>query len=261
MARISTYAIDNNVTSQDKWIGTDSNCSVTKNFTPQGVADWINATNAVGIAGQINYKFQADLTGGRASGTVSFDAGGGDNTAFSAITTFKLSKYNSGEVLILDFLNVLEDEYVLFCQTDNINNFGVYKITDITQDDDETNFYDVALTLVTSNGNLVDEKYYSLISWPYNVTVVDTQLATAAALIDVSAMGSNTTASFTHGLASKNLIVQMYDVTTGEVVFADIDHTSNNAISVIFASTPPNDIRVVVLDDKNGLTDKTVSYS
>ena len=91
--------------------------------------------------------------------------------------------------------------------------------------------------------------------------VVDTQLATAAALIDVSAMGANTTASFTHGLASKNLIVQMYDVTTGEVVFADIDHTSNSAISIIFSSTPTNDIRVIVIDAKNGLTDKTVSYS
>ena len=91
--------------------------------------------------------------------------------------------------------------------------------------------------------------------------IVNTQLATAAALIDVSAMGSNTTASFTHSLSSKNLIVQLYDVTTGEVVFADIDHTSNNAISVIFASTPTNDIRVVVIDAKNGLTDKTVTYS
>jgi hypothetical protein len=98
-------------------------------------------------------------------------------------------------------------------------------------------------------------------SWVAQTTDTNTQLATAAALIDVSAMGSNTTASFTHSLASKNLIVQMYDVTTGEVVFADIDHTSNNAISVIFASTPPNDIRVVVIDAKNGLTDKTVSYS
>jgi hypothetical protein len=89
----------------------------------------------------------------------------------------------------------------------------------------------------------------------------DTQLATAAALIDASAMGANTTASFTHNLASKNLIVQIYDVTSGQVVFADIDHTSNNAISIIFAATPPNDIRVVVIDAKNGLTDKTVSYS
>ena len=98
-------------------------------------------------------------------------------------------------------------------------------------------------------------------SWTNQTTNTDTQLATAAALIDVSAMGANTTASFTHNLASKNLIVQMYDVDSGEVVFADIDHTSNNAISIIFAATPTNDIRVVVIDAKNGLTDKTVSYS
>ena len=93
------------------------------------------------------------------------------------------------------------------------------------------------------------------------VVNTDNQLATAAALIDVSAMGTNTTASFTHGLASKNLIVQMYDVTTGEVVFADVDHTSINAISVIFAQTPTNDIRVVVIDAKNSVTDSTVTYS
>ena len=93
------------------------------------------------------------------------------------------------------------------------------------------------------------------------VVNTDNQLATAAALIDVSAMGANTTASFTHGLASKNLIVQMYDVTTGEVVFADVDHTSINAISIIFAQTPTNDIRVVVIDAKNSVADSTVTYS
>lgn len=93
------------------------------------------------------------------------------------------------------------------------------------------------------------------------VVNTDNQLATAAALIDVSAMGANTTASFTHSLASKNLIVQMYDVTTGEVVFADVDHTSINAISIIFAQTPTNDIRVVVIDAKNDVSDSTVTYS
>lgn len=226
MARISTYAIDPNVTAQDKWIGTDSNGNVTKNFTPQGVADWINSANAVGIAGQINYKFQADLTGGRASGTVSFDAGGGDNTAFSAITTFKVSKYNSGEVLILDFLNVLEDEYVLFCQTDNINNFGVYKITDITQDDDETNFYDVTLTLVSSNGNLVDEKYYSLISWPYNKGesndkhYTHNQVAAAA------------TWNITHNL-DKYPSVSIVD-SANNLVVGDVEYINTNQLTLTF---------------------------
>jgi len=99
-------------------------------------------------------------------------------------------------------------------------------------------------------------------------TDTNTQLSTAAALIDVSAMAGNNTASFTHGLASKNLIVQMHDTTSGLVVFADVDHTSNNAISITFSQTGTEmvadsigDIRVVVIDAKNGLTDKTVSYS
>lgn len=100
------------------------------------------------------------------------------------------------------------------------------------------------------------------------VTDTNTQLATAAAVIDVSAMASDSTASFTHGLASQNLIVQMYDTNDGQVVYADIDHTSTSAISILFSKTGTQmvadgigDIRVVVIDAKNGLTDKTVTYS
>jgi len=93
-------------------------------------------------------------------------------------------------------------------------------------------------------------------------TVTDTQLATAAALIDVSAMTiSQRTASIAHGLDSQNLIVQMYDVTTGEVVFADIDHTNSSTIAVTFAQIPTNDIRVVVIDAKNSIADSDVTYS
>jgi hypothetical protein len=123
----------------------------------------------------------------------------------------------------------------------SVNNSGRTYIQDITLDDYGH------ITAIASATETVEN--------------TDNQLATAAALIDVSAMGVNTTASFTHGLASKNLIVQMYDVTTGEVVFADVDHTSINAISIIFAQTPTNDIRVVVIDAKNSVADSTVTYS
>ena len=99
-------------------------------------------------------------------------------------------------------------------------------------------------------------------------TDTNTQLSTAAALVDVSAMAGNSVASFTHSLGSKNLLVQLYDTTSGLVVHADVDHTSNNAISITFANTGTElaalgigDIRVVVVDAVNGLTDKTVSYS
>jgi hypothetical protein len=130
----------------------------------------------------------------------------------------------------------------------SVNNSGRTYIQDITLD---TYGHITAITSATET-----------------VTNTDTQLATAAALIDVSAMAGNSTASFTHGLASQNLIVQMYDTNDGQVVHADIDHTSTSAISILFAKTGTQmvadgigDIRVVVIDAKNGLTDKTVSYS
>jgi hypothetical protein len=225
MARISTYAIDNNVTSQDKWIGTDSNGSITKNFTPQGIADWINSVNAVGIAGQINFRFQSDITSGRSSGTISFDAGGGDDTAFSAITTIKASRYNSGTVLIIDFLKVLNSKYILLCQVDDANKFGIYKVTSIVQDIDEPNFYDIGLDLITSNGGLIQDEYYAVVAWPEGVN-------------DKHYMHNQVVASssweITHNLG-KHPSVSIVD-SGGNWVIGDIAYTNENTLTINFTA-------------------------
>ena len=99
-------------------------------------------------------------------------------------------------------------------------------------------------------------------------TVTDNQLATAASLIDVSAMAGNNNANVNHGLGSKNLVVQLYDTTSGLMVFADVDHVDANNVKMTFAQTGTQmvaagigDIRVVVIDAKNGLTDITPTYS
>ena len=99
-------------------------------------------------------------------------------------------------------------------------------------------------------------------------TNTNTQLATAAAKVDVSVMAGNSTASVDHGLTSRNLIVQLYDETSGKVVHADIDHTSTDAIAITFAQTGAQmvtagigDIRVVVIDAVHGVSDSTVTYS
>ena len=223
MARISTYAIDNNVTSQDKWIGTDSNGSVTKNFTPQGVADWINSVNAVGIAGQINFRFQSDLTGGRSSGTISFDAGGGNNTAFSAVTTIKASKYNSGDVLIIDFLTILNSKYILLCQVDDANKFGIYRVTGIVQDIEEPNFYDIGLDLVTSNGGLIQDEYYAVAAWPEGVN--DKHYAH-------NQSSASTTWSITHNLNKFPSVTVV--LSTGQKGYGDVTYTDENNLTISF---------------------------
>jgi hypothetical protein len=54
------------------------------------------------------------------------------------------------------------------------------------------------------------------------------------------------TATITHGLGTKDVIIQLYDVTTDETVYADVDRASTTTATITFASTPTNSIRVLV---------------
>lgn len=54
------------------------------------------------------------------------------------------------------------------------------------------------------------------------------------------------TATVTHNLGTRNVIVQLYDATTYETVYADVERTTTNAIDVTFASTPTNSVVVLV---------------
>ena len=76
-----------------------------------------------------------------------------------------------------------------------------------------------------------------------------TSVATAAGLLNGSTSFAATitaTGTVTHNLGTKDVIVQLYDVTTFDTVFADVDRTSDNVVTVTFGSTPTNSIRVLV---------------
>jgi len=100
-------------------------------------------------------------------------------------------------------------------------------------------------------------------------TDTNTQLATKEADIDVSnsTFISNKRATINHSLNSENVVVQMYDKVTGQVVHADVEHTSNgssiskNHVRIEFGVVPANDIRVIMIDAKDGAASVTPSYS
>ena len=50
----------------------------------------------------------------------------------------------------------------------------------------------------------------------------------------------------THSLGSKDVIVQLYDVTTFETVYADVVRTTTAGVTITFAATPTNSVRVLV---------------
>lgn len=54
----------------------------------------------------------------------------------------------------------------------------------------------------------------------------------------VSTIGGSTSIAVTHNLGTRNVIVQLYDASTYETVYADVTRTSTNVVTVGFASAP-----------------------
>jgi len=163
MARISTYPTDNNIVPQDKVLGTDSPGLTTKNYTFKGIVDWFNSTGAVAINGQNNYFFQSVAGNtGRAQGTISFDSFGGVGTSFANISTIKLAENAVAGYTLADYLPTMVGEKVMLAQTDNLNDFGIYRLTSLERDIAEPTFYNVTFSYIEGHGDLALDKFYGL---------------------------------------------------------------------------------------------------
>jgi len=70
----------------------------------------------------------------------------------------------------------------------------------------------------------------------------------ASHINSVTSFAATITASgtVTHNLNTKDVIIQLYDVTTDETVYADVERASVNTATITFATTPTNSIRVLV---------------
>ena len=167
MTRISIYDIDSTINPDDKVLGTDSLGFVTKNYTFQGIVNWLNRTGSVVILGQNNYFFQTvQGSYGRGTGTISFDAFGGDGTLFSNITTFKISEASLAGYAIGNYLDSMIGETVILSQLSNTDYFGVYTVINIEQDLIETSFYNVELQFAKGNGYMVEDEFYGFAVYP-----------------------------------------------------------------------------------------------
>ena len=79
-----------------------------------------------------------------------------------------------------------------------------------------------------------------------NGKIAITDLASEVSNVSSYVSTITDTAIVTHGLVSKDVIVQLYDIATGETVYADVERTSTTQTTITFASTPTNSIRVLV---------------
>ena len=222
MGRISNFVLDTSVESSDKLLGSN-NGGATRNFRVSDIAEFLANTNATGASGQIVYSFESSL-GQKSNGSFvgTFSSGLG----FSQLTSIKASKFPNGSTdTAANYLLTLVDKNIIIGDIKNINNFGTYAVTAVTQDSNATDYYDIALTPVSGNGSLVDEQFYSII------------LYAGAASGDKSFKHTQSAESnswtINHGL-NKKPSVTVTTSATDTVVIGEVTYTNNNTLVVSF---------------------------
>lgn len=222
MARISTYTIDLAVTENDKWLGTDSTGNITKNFTPNKLADYFNESGALGVANQIAFKYYGTYIGPRPEGSITLQ---GFEPDFSNIITARVSQKSAGKKIIVDYLDTLEKTEVIISDASDVNLFGKYYLRTITQNESEPNFYDLELEFIEGHGNLTDKNIYIVAFHSYkgssDKNYVHTQ-GTASAIWEIA-----------HDM-NKFPAVSVVD-SDNKLVVGDITYTDLNNLTITFS--------------------------
>jgi len=230
MARISTYPIDANIVGGDKWIGSDvDNDFSTKNFTADGVADFINGYNKVD-SNSLRYTYK-DFTSVRETGTISFPTTQGANVDFSAVSSFMISEFQKDRPTdsLGNFYSApLKGSMIMISQADKISNWGVFNWSQSTQDPLELKFYDITLQYVSGPG-----RFQTGLDYFVSLLQYDTSLSNDKNAVYSQAAPSSTWV-ITHGL-NKYCAVNVVDLSQNEI-YANIEYTSLNIITITFSS-------------------------
>jgi hypothetical protein len=219
MARISSYPTDQNIVGSDKVIGTDNAGLITKNYTLDGISNWMNASGSVAIAGQNNYSFNVT---GATSGTIS---GVAPNTPFANITALTFSKTSAAGTDVINYLSTLVGRSVLLARLDNLNNFGVYTLQSLVVDAGNADLYNASFTPITANGNITADKYYGFAVYP--------ELSADKHFTFTQSTATNTW-NITHNLG-KFPSVSVVD-SGNTIVYGDIDYIDNNSLTITFSA-------------------------
>ena len=154
MARISTYTYDNNIDDKDAWIGTESSNRLTKQFTAEAVAKYLNIKGKISVSGQMVFKFSAGPT---QTGEFS---GPNNGDSLSSFTTLSISGTDISGQETAAFVQYLVSNNILISEQNKIDQFGHYTIDSYTLTG--SNVYDLVLTNIGGNGTLTDQDVYDV---------------------------------------------------------------------------------------------------
>jgi len=172
MAIIYSYPKNTDILSTDIVLGTSTKIvngrrkNITKNFEIGSIATFFNENSSIAIAGQNNFFFQNNIAPGRKAGSISFVSGSGTGTPFSNITLLRISKFATSGKDVSAYIGTLINQAIIIAQTDNLNNFGIYKCNNILPVSGDPNFLDLEIEAVNANGSIIEDFFYAVAVYP-----------------------------------------------------------------------------------------------
>lgn len=197
--------------------------NLTVNYSVATLTNYIIEQYAKGIAWE--FVVSEDEEEERPDGSLSFELYNA-NVPFQDITTIKISESTSGGKYALQYLQALVAGNISISNYLDLNNFGVYKLNSLTQDQLEPTFYDANLTFVSGNGNLANTKLYYVESSAIGVTGDKNFVFNQAV--------PSTTWTITHNL-NKFPSVSVVD-TANTQVFTIADYIDTNTLTLTFSA-------------------------
>ena len=161
MARITTYGNDLTVSLQDRLLGSDSQTNGTKNFPIESIVDFLNNSGLVDVFDGVLYQFEAiSLSNTDPQGIINITGTSALATNFSAITSLIISDKGKDSIDYTQYFSGLTDYRIKISQTDNKNNYGIFKITAQEEWTTDNKYRQLTLQHQSSNGQLTPGKSY-----------------------------------------------------------------------------------------------------
>ena len=212
MARVESYAIDTNVSDNDKVLGSDVG-GATRNFKLGAVKDYVDRN--ISGAGRLGYRYELSVSD-RLNGDFLANGGGSANLALNAITSFTISKKNSsGDDVNPMLLDILSNKLYLV-EVGNVTVKGEFTIESYSDNSDNADFTDVTVTASNTNGNLTDGNYY-----------VMSRVHVGDATYEHTQSSASTTWSINHNLEKKpsvSVADSSDNVIYGKVTYVDLNN-------------------------------------
>ena len=248
MARISTYQKDTSVEKTDKLLGSNLG-GTTKNFAIEDISKFFKNTNAAGVAGQFTYQYKNSTPYGNGTMRITFSSG----TTFQNATSIKISKFihNSTESYE-NILTILTGKQLLIVDLEDQDNYGIYDAGTLTQDTNETDFFNLDLSTPTKfNGSFTNEKFYAIISigggGSDKHAVLSFTSSNFASTTDENGVITHLTESingstmkyvdFQHDLAKRASITVAESGSPEQVAHVPVKYINDNKVRVYFTGT------------------------